>query len=261
MNKLVVPDTGEQLAEGSVVILARFPGTKWVVHCGWYTYQGQQYSGWYFSSIPSQTILPVSEDDLRLLTVVSSGDGSYCPYPPYPYPPGPPPGPCPPPPPPGVRFTEEDAEQLSRAWLSVETITDRDAIPEEDRLNGKIVRVDETPEGTSAYYRWDAAKNSWVDEDFGLGKDELVTQDELTETISQTLQSDEFGVAVGTAIESNDYAKSAVTEIIETSVPDMISRETAPIKETIIEVQESIKNVSDEVVYIKDTVPEWNDLG
>ena len=258
MNKLIVPDTGVQLVDGSIVMLARFPGTKWIVHNGWYTFQNQQYMGWYFCSIPAQTVIPVNDDDLRLLIVVSSGDESCCPCPPYPYPPVPPPGPCPTP---GVRFTKEDAEQLSRAWLSVETITDRDAIPEEDRPNGKIVRVDETTEGTPAYYRWDAAKNCWVDEDFGLGKDELVTQSELTEIISQTLQSDEFGVAVGTAIESNDSAKSAVTEIIETAVPDMISNETAPIKETIIEVQNSIQNVSDEVVYIKETVPEWNDLG
>ena len=89
MDKLVVPGTGVELVDGSIVILARFPGTKWIVHNGWYNYQGAQSIGWYFCAIPSQTVLPVSDEDLKLLTVVS--DGSSCPCPPYPppFPPAP----------------------------------------------------------------------------------------------------------------------------------------------------------------------------
>lgn len=130
MNYLKVPNSDIQLTDGSVVMLARFPGTKWVVHYGWYDYSGRRAMGWYFSSIPAQTVIPATNQDLQLIVVIDNGGSeggsgnanlpapsiipdptvpgpspvmpSPCPPGPSPCPPGPtPPSPCPPGPVPG----------------------------------------------------------------------------------------------------------------------------------------------------------------
>lgn len=110
MNKfLPVPGCTYQLVDGSVVILDRFPGLKWVVHYGWYSYNGAQYQGWYFSSIPSQTVIPVTPEDLRMLQVIQytgSDTDPGCPVPTYPYPI------CPPPSPEQVPLSEKQKEEI-----------------------------------------------------------------------------------------------------------------------------------------------------
>lgn len=94
-------------------MLRRFPGTKWIVHNGWYSYNGRDYNGWYFTSIPAQTTIPMNEYDLQGIVIVSGKDvspspdvvpvptspGPFPPTPPEPFPPVPPkpyPGPMPP---------------------------------------------------------------------------------------------------------------------------------------------------------------------
>lgn len=89
MDKILIPDCCQELTEGSIVIIGRFPETKWVLHCGWYVYEGIKYNGWYFVSIPAQTILPVIGSDLQNITIISMGEccnGSHhiCPCPPSP---------------------------------------------------------------------------------------------------------------------------------------------------------------------------------
>lgn len=87
---LKIPCSEQRLVDGSIVILDRFPNTKWIVHNGWYTYQNVRYNGWYFSSIPSRTILPCSDRDLRHLVVISGSDcGCDCKPEPGPHPPEP----------------------------------------------------------------------------------------------------------------------------------------------------------------------------
>lgn len=78
MKELEIPNLGQKIRDGSVVMLRRFPGTKWIIHNGWYQYQGVKYTGWYFSSIPSRTILPCNDKDLRNIVVLSF-DGSQVP--------------------------------------------------------------------------------------------------------------------------------------------------------------------------------------
>lgn len=96
---LKIPCSEQRLVDGSIVILDRFPNTKWIVHNDWYTYQNVRYNGWHFSSIPSRTILPCSDRDLCHLVVISGGDcdcGCDCrPKPPHPHPHPPQPGPGP----------------------------------------------------------------------------------------------------------------------------------------------------------------------
>ena len=94
MRSIHIPETCQDITVGSVVMLSRFPDTKWVLQNGWYMYEGQQYNGWYFSSIPAQTTIPVQGTDLLGLVIVSGGACKPIPHPPRPCP-GPGPGPTP----------------------------------------------------------------------------------------------------------------------------------------------------------------------
>ena len=94
-----VPNTDIKLYDGSVVMLRRFPDTRWIVHNGWYNYGGTNANGWYFQAIPAGTVIPVNADDMKGLTLVSNptppnGYKPDCPRPPFP--PVPPVPPAPP---------------------------------------------------------------------------------------------------------------------------------------------------------------------
>lgn len=177
MDYLPVPDSNIRLYDGSVVMLANYPGVTWVIHNGYYSYNGRQYQGWYFLSIPSQTILPVNNDNLRLVTVISnpsSEDYPDCPFPPYPPgPPVPPPGPqpCPPGPSPSqTPFTREDKKHLDAAFISVSTLKKRDELDTSRIPDGKIVRVNSV-DGESKYYVWSAFNDHWEDFDIAFKED------------------------------------------------------------------------------------------
>lgn len=73
LHSIHIPDSCQDITVGSVVIIRRFPETKWVLQDGWYIYEGQRYNGWYFSSIPAQTTIPVMGTDLFGITVISNG--------------------------------------------------------------------------------------------------------------------------------------------------------------------------------------------
>lgn len=178
MNYIEVPNSNIKLVDGSVVMLARFPGTKWVVHYGWYEYSGCRSMGWYFSSIPAQTVIPVTSSDLQLIVLVEPGStvdpdlppfppGPYPPpYPPGPIPPGPiPPGPIPPAPAPPAVFTQSDKYFLDSAWITLPSIQYRDMLPFIGRVpDGKVVKID-NEDGISKYYAWNAKYQRW-DEKF-----------------------------------------------------------------------------------------------
>lgn len=241
MKELIVPATGLKLSDGSIVILARFPDTKWVVHNGWYTYNNQQSMGWYFSSIPYKNTLPVTDTDLNSLIVVS-------PEYPCPPPPGPGPGPKPPQPaPPKARFTEEYQHELDAAFISVDTIADRNKLLEDDRdiPNGKIVRVNYIDDETSAkYYRWDANNECWKVETFGSElPEDYVTQDELVTEVQRQIQSADIPKMVDDAIQSSGSIDDKIAE----SVDQQVSEKLPPLVDTKLEAiqQEVNQLVSD----------------
>lgn len=227
MNRIIVPDTGVELHDGSIVILHRFPGTKWVVHNGWYTYLEQQFMGWYFCSIPAQTILPVSDDDLRMITVVS--DSGWCPpspTPPMPYPCPPSPCPCPPGPPvppplkPGPEFTFQNAYELDRAWISVDTIAQRDQLNTRLLPNGKIVRVN-NDSGVAKYFIWNQVTQTWDDETFGINLTPYVTSEQLPDSVNQLLQESPAedtisAIAASTVSESIEELQNQVNTLTQT---------------------------------------------
>lgn len=155
---LVVPNSNKRIYDGTVVMLLRLPAMKWVVHCGYYMYNGTKQSGWYLSSIPSQTNMPLFPNDLVGIIIL---DGEPCP--PGPYPPPFPPHPPIPPFPPGpeiVQYTKDDKLMVDRAMITVPDLAERDKLSSDLLIDGKVVRVNDY-EGRIEYFEWDATNKEW----------------------------------------------------------------------------------------------------
>ena len=185
---LVIPNTGERIQDGSLVILDRLPNIEWVVHFGFYSYNGHKESGWYLSSVPSQTIMPLFQTDLYMIKVI---DKSFpCPpFPPFPpCPPIPPCPPCPPGPGPGpevVPFTKEDKLNIDRAMITVPDAEARDKLSSEDLIDGKIVRVNDY-QGEVGYFEWNSEASEWRKLDICRTIDELADRiDDLQAQIDE----------------------------------------------------------------------------
>ena len=161
---IIIPGTHQKVYENSVVVLFRLPDTKWILHCGYYSYNGVRQKGWYFSSIPSNTVMPVFIEDLVAMKVIS---GPQPVPPPGPHPPFPPcpPGPHPPAPIP-IIFTPEDKKMIDASMITVETLEDRDRLSGDWLINGKIIRVNNV-EGAVEYYEWQSDNQQWVPASLG----------------------------------------------------------------------------------------------
>ncbi len=150
---LVIPGTSIRLYDSDIVKISGKPRIKWVVHTGWFIYEGNQNFGWYFVSIKDGTILPASIIDLTLCTLVTTKtqgsekyDGKVVNY--------------------TRPFTLADADILNRTFITLDTIEQRDNLDKKKLVNGRLVRVNDVG-GAANYYRWDAETESWVKEDFG----------------------------------------------------------------------------------------------
>ena len=173
---IVVPGTGERIYDGTIVVLQRVPDLKWVVHYGFYIYEGEKRDGWYLVSIPAQVVNPLMASDLVGIRIVSYGPTPVPPFPPFP------PGPVP-----GGDFTEEDRKFLNESMITVNTIEDRDAIMGGPLVNGKVCRVNDY-EGHVEYFQWNALELRWELLDFGPRvalidqiQTEFVTEEEITQ--------------------------------------------------------------------------------
>ena len=174
----LVTDTGVIINDGSVVILSQYPNVKWLIKNGWYTYNGKQYNGWYFSSIPANNTMPVDTSDLSGITLVSGPN--CCP---------PPPGPVPPRPSPSEeRFTHEMRNQLERAWITVDTIEQRDRLNIRLVPDGKVVKVNDVG-GSVKYYSYDQSLSTWVEEVFGLDGS-FVKKEDLENEVNDLVNGD-----------------------------------------------------------------------
>ena len=185
---VIIPGTHQRVYAGSVVILNRLPGLRWIIHNGYYNYSGRRQKGWYLASIPSDTTMPLFNEDLVALRVVDSPVPPVPPVPPGPVPPVPPgpfpPGPGPHPPVPiPIPFTPQDKAQIDSAMITVDDIASRDMMGREGLQNGKIVRVNDIDgHGTVEYYSWNAATCEWEIASLGY---RYMTREEIMETISE----------------------------------------------------------------------------
>lgn len=153
LNYIVIPNTNIRLYDGDVIKISNKPRIKWVVHSGWFIYQGAQNFGWYFVSIKNGEILPVTIIDLTLCTLVTSKtqgsekyDGKVVNY--------------------TRPFTDTDAEIIRRAFITVDTIHQRDNIDKKQLVNGKLVRVNDVG-GVPSYYSWNSETKVWDLVDWG----------------------------------------------------------------------------------------------
>ena len=197
---IIVPGTQTKIFENSIVVLYRLPKVKWIVKLGNYEYNGKRRKGWYFSSLPSGTTMPVFTEDLVALRVV---DGPT----PRPFPPGPcPPGPPTPPAPLPVIFTPEDKEMIARSTITVDDLEARDKLADSNTIDGKVVRVNDIDgQGTVEYYQWDSTNSTWVPATLGfryMTRDEI--KQELDTCVVDIVWSDSKGALVVTRYDGTD---------------------------------------------------------
>ena len=192
MRYIRIPGTGTKLVDGSVVILTRYPELRWIVHEGWYRYEGSRHEGWYFQSIPKGDTIPVSISDLKSLEVVSGGydDDDFRPRP-HPHPPCPPHPPHPPKPEPlpddpdkvPAKFTVGLKKQVDAAFITVETLEDRGKLLAETQVNGKLVRVNNV-DGQVKYYTYSAHTDEWHAVDIEPDLSEYATSEYVDNAVS-----------------------------------------------------------------------------
>ena len=163
---LKIPNSDNVLYQGSLVKLKRFSEIVWILRYGWYKWDNQLNVGWNFLSTTDQTILPVLVSDLEDIIVVSqddpihkqdippkriSGDipedGEFYPQPAY--------------------ITVEEKERYDAAFISLETLADRNKLLENPIPNGKIVRVNELDK----YFMWDSTNEIWNEVEFAFKSD------------------------------------------------------------------------------------------
>lgn len=218
MNSFVVPGTGITVTDGSVVMLSRFPGKKWIAHYGWYKYSGQQMMGWYFCSIPENSIIPMNDMDANTLTVVSSNGTCPCPS----LTPSPSPSPVPPCPNPGDHnpFSDQDKWELDRAFITVNTIAERDALNARLLPDGKLVRVNNDGD-SPAYFRWNQVTQVWEEEFFGISVDGTA----LTEERAKELFAEQDEVEQ--AIQAAESAQAQVSEAKQVATDAQLAADEA----------------------------------
>lgn len=208
----ITTDSGQQIYDGSIVILARFPGTKWIVHKGWYSYQGNQYNGWYLSSIPSQSTMPLTDTDLIGITVVSDTSSSDSGY--FPSPNVPKPG--------GHSFTPQMSWELNRAWITVDTIEQRNRLNRRLIPDGKVVRVNDSGDGSTKYYSYDQANSQWVEETFGIDTTNFVSRDDLGDSISEEVSSQlaniDLSENISNTIQTNEDVQTTINNVVSVDV-------------------------------------------
>ena len=159
LERLEIPGSTAYLVDGSIVKLASFGATAWIVHYGWFTYNGDKTFGWYVSSIPAQTIMPLTNEDLVGVNIISPGYSCGCGSN---IPPRPPPFPVP-------SLSVTDVYQIKHSMLTVATMAERDELAKYEVLpHGKVVRVLDCPDGKPRFFAWDQINRTWVEENFGF---------------------------------------------------------------------------------------------
>lgn len=292
MKYLRVPDSDIRLVEGNVIILQKYPTIKWILNNGWYEYQGDMVDGWYITSETDETVLPITEEELEGVVIVSTKYNDA--LPPYPYldepqyPPVNPLPPCPPepPPPPPVPpepptpepipperlpafFSQALKTQLEQAFISVATVEERDAI--KNVPDGKIVRVNDVL-GKPKYYEWFEEGNCWRNFD-------LITADILDELLQAYLSHVEVaagsGLAGGGTLDnsitlshdntgtgsSQTYTGATLLELISSVSVDefghVSTAEIADITEAVADTAQLVIDNDPDIARIND-IPTWH---
>ena len=141
-----IPETEKIIYNGDTVILSEYPDTIAAVAYGWYKYEENAMNGWHFILLPAKTVVPAAQVNLSLLTVIpNSSDDDRNPVP----------------------LSPELRDIESRAFITLDSIAQRDKLITEFMPNGRIVRVNDSVNHTSNYYEWNVETQSWDDWNIG----------------------------------------------------------------------------------------------
>lgn len=149
---VVIPGTNIRLYDGDQVKVTKYPRSKFEIHCGWYVFESKQNFGWYLSNIKTGKVFPLNTIDLTtcsLVTLESKGS-TYRSGPEFQY---------------TRPFTDSDAEVLSRTFITLDSIEQRDNLDPLKLVNGKMVRIN-NEDGSATYYVWNANEHRWDPIDF-----------------------------------------------------------------------------------------------
>lgn len=139
-----IPETGKIIYDGDTVMLSEYPNTMAVTAYGWYRYNDEAMNGWHFILLPSKMVVPASQVNLsRIVVVPNSSDDCRPPVPINPFP----------------RSLEQ------RAFITLDSIAQRDKLVSPFMPNGKIVRVNNRGDGKPGYYEWNIMTQTWDDWD------------------------------------------------------------------------------------------------
>lgn len=92
---------------------------------------------------------------------------------------------------PSLENEQKDAWELNRAFISVNSIEERDSLNIDSLPHGKIVRVADTTDGVK-YYSWDQVTFTWKEETFPVDsstKVKIEVDDHLSETSTNPVQN------------------------------------------------------------------------
>ena len=150
-----IPETGQIIYNGDMVILSEYPDTIAVASYGWYRYNENAMNGWHFILTPSKTAIPAYMVNLSSISVVpNSSDDDRTPVPITPTPSCPTPTPKPP-----INPFLRDIE--SRAFITVDGLEQLQKLSTTFMPNGRIVRVNNRGDGKVGYYEWDVIGQDW----------------------------------------------------------------------------------------------------
>lgn len=96
-------------------------------------------------------------------------------------------------------------ETSANFFVSVDTIDDRNSLPEASLVNGKVVRVNKDSNGNTTYYSWDSEKETWKTETFGVSINSVDDIKGLDDAIDS---------AVKEAVKSEVLDNTGITEVL-----------------------------------------------
>ena len=181
MDELIIPGTNKIVLDGTIVILSGFDGVKYILHNGFYKIAGETFEGWYGVSIPDQNIIPINQSMLVGCEVFYYPDSNCsCRFPSG-----------------NIPYTTEDDYQLQRAFITVDTMNNRDALAPRlsiaDLPMGKMVRVnkpnniDFDPKYYAYRYNNDLTAGYWEEITFGGIPSSGIPKSALAEDVQESL--------------------------------------------------------------------------
>lgn len=195
MNRLPIPNTGDYLYVDDIVILASYPGTRYVTRCGWFTLGDVTQYGWYFQEIESYHIILASADVVAGATKVGQTQPSF----------------------PQDDISAEDRINSSNANIVLDSIEQRDALSADFNLpDGKLVFITDQQKS----YRYNRTSGEWVEVADPVSKeyvDEgLALKEDIANKVTALLEGctdDQYpsALAVLTAIQSLNSIKTITT--------------------------------------------------